>query len=237
MPEKATVHLINLQIKKPIITKADWDECRRRYTTINKYNDSCAMLWYVNNGYLGDATEFNILHIDDIKEKYPDLVPMMKRGDLIENICESGYRSQGIYCFDGTDIVCQDQRHDNYGTPSSSFRLINEFPPGYWDNPKVNDKLEPIHESQFYWHSDHTYSKINVNDYEECEIDDINKIATFTHNKKQYIVKYYSRETVESDMYVRKLSAGEVRHKYNKLCKKLKGIKNGKYHHMLIADY
>lgn len=65
------------------------------------------------------------------------LVNTIKRGDLLENSSESGYRSDGLYIFDVVDgnvQICDlADSPDDYGTIPSKFELITQFPnPYYW---------------------------------------------------------------------------------------------------------
>ena len=70
-----------------------------------------------------------------LEKKHPGITKAMKRGDIIENIDESGYRSQGVYMWDGKRVIHQNHDWDDYGSPSQEFLLLTEFPPGYWDKP------------------------------------------------------------------------------------------------------
>jgi hypothetical protein len=231
---KATVHLVSLDIKKYINTVSDRDYYREQYNRLNKYGDWNMMSPMIDR-VLNSETDFDVLHITDIEDKYPELVPMMKRGDLIENVNESGYRTDGVYCYDGEDIVYLNKRYDDYGDPSSSFQLIKEFPPGYWDNPAINNKFEPTYDSNFYWHCDYAYSTINITEYNDYVINTNNKTITFTHNNKKYIVKYYDKYETYTNLYVRNITADEIR-RCNKTSNKLEGVKNGIYHYVMICD-
>lgn len=59
------------------------------------------------------------------------------RGDIIVNTShpEYGYRSAGMYFFDGTGLIPPDDTYDDYGTVPREFKIVEEFPPGYWDLP------------------------------------------------------------------------------------------------------
>lgn len=106
--------------------------------------------------------------IESLEKTYPGFTALMKRGDIIENIDESDYRSSTIYFFDGVNIIQKDTSTDDYGSPPLEFELITEFPPGYWDQPynsesrlPVNNQFEPG-KSDFYWHSESAWSPINL---------------------------------------------------------------------------
>jgi hypothetical protein len=102
---------------------------------------------------------------DYLNRKYPGITNAMRRGDIIENVTESGYRSQGVYMWDGKKVIEQNTSWDDYGSPSEEFKVVTEFPPGYWDktmgelktqsglNIKKWCRIEA--DSQFYWHSDY----------------------------------------------------------------------------------
>jgi hypothetical protein len=57
------------------------------------------------------------------------------RGDVIVSKFEKnhGYRSCGLYFFDGARLISQCTDYDDYGTVPKKFGIITEFPPGYWD--------------------------------------------------------------------------------------------------------
>jgi len=108
--------------------------------------------------------------IEDIERAYPGFTVGLKRGDILENVDEGDYRSSTIYFYNGTNIIYKETGEcDDYGTPPTEFALITEFPPGYWDQPYnqsrglvINDRFEPGCESDFYWHSDETWSPIDL---------------------------------------------------------------------------
>lgn len=100
----------------------------------------------------------------------------VKRGDFVVDVNNSqyGYRSSGVYFFDGRKLVSQDTDYDDYGTVPGEFMLISEFPPGYWDLPNRgsngggsyevpscrewfygNGSLvpKPCSKIEFYWHT------------------------------------------------------------------------------------
>ena len=214
----ATVHIINLDVK----SEQDKLKIHTNMTRTNKYNDDPTIQWFMQNCYQHDDKDIQIgnkssfsLSIDDIKSHYPNLIPLMKRGDLVENIHESGYRSQGVYCYDGIELVSQEKRYDDYGNPSSNFKLIHEFPPGYWDKCQENNVCEPEHHSQFYWHMDQSFHTINLNDFDySVKITNIKKIYiemsfisvkmryyqfSFTHKSKRYLVLMQHNQNINWD--------------------------------------
>ena len=68
--------------------------------------------------------------VDDIIQKGG------KEGDLVENVAESGYRTQGVYILKTKKnklvISPLDNDHDPYGHVGSEFSLGPDFPVGYW---------------------------------------------------------------------------------------------------------
>lgn len=139
-PTKATVHLVS---GKKIMEVAE----------PGKYEDD-------NKGaYLA-------YEIEDIERAYPGIGDMLKRGDIFEDIDTSGYRSQGVFFFDRQKTIIQGDEYDPYGYPPDEFKLIIEFPPGYWDTDGliINDTFEKypraeaetsgtiVSSPSFYWH-------------------------------------------------------------------------------------
>jgi hypothetical protein len=59
----------------------------------------------------------------------------LRRGDIIVDKSASGYgyRSCGMYFFNGRLMIDQCREYDDYGTLPREFGIITEFPPGYWD--------------------------------------------------------------------------------------------------------
>jgi hypothetical protein len=191
IPNKAIVFLININTDhRKINTEEELNEAYERYKKQNKYNDSIGGEWWLKTFHehvkIGEECDFP-LRINDIKKKYPEMISLMKRGDLIENIHQSGYRSQGVYCFDGEDLVCLNGKIDDYGTPSSSFKLITEFPPGYWDSPTECNIYELEYSSKFYWHDDETWNMINLSDF-------INIKEVVSENHKQFRFEYQDKK-------------------------------------------
>lgn len=96
-----------------------------------------------------------------VKQLYPDFAKHVKRGDIIENIDESGYRSEGVYMVDIVDdkvmIIYLENSADDYGSPSKNFEGISQFPLDYWDYSKItiNNRWVPERKyAESYWHDD-----------------------------------------------------------------------------------
>ena len=99
-----------------------------------------------------------------ITDQHAELWNMMKRGDLIEDISSSGYRSDGRYIVD-TDkdtkdlgimrngLIIKDlyREYDKCGSVYPDMCTITEFPIGYFDNLIVNSYLCGS-DMKSYWH-------------------------------------------------------------------------------------
>ena len=116
--------------------------------------------------------EWGDMVIDDLEKLYPGIIKAMKRGDIIENINESGYRSNGIRFFNGEKIIDQNTTIDDYGSPPIEFKVISEFSVGYWTygpyGSKEDHKAAYVNndfedgESEFYWHCDNPSHAIDL---------------------------------------------------------------------------
>ena len=146
---------------------------------------------------------------DYLNRKYPGITNVMKRGDIIENVTESGYRSQGIYMWDGKKVIEQNTDWDDYGSPSTEFRLITEFPPGYWDQWYGRNEHLPVKkwcridaESQFYWHSNEPPCAMDTDLLKKCPIltkDNVDVYwTTFMHEGKEYKLNISDLEFFQS---------------------------------------
>lgn len=126
--------------------------------------------------------------LDGIRASYLNVV--MIHGDMILDVSNSefGYRSCGLWFYYNTEdfeeIVWQNVAWDDYGSPSYKFKLIREFPPGYWSIPRNPNKLPAwiidhcgyyesgIDGKKFpYWHSDASYSPVSLSDFVECSVE------------------------------------------------------------------
>jgi hypothetical protein len=144
-----------------------------------------------------------IISISELEEKYPDIKEKMMRGDIIENVSKSGYRSQGVYLYDGENVINQYIGYDDYGSVPIEFKAITEFPLHYWDKPyrytyylEINNDYVPNAESEFYWHEDNTLVCIDLSQMDEVkepiqdsEIDSYtDNVIKITHNNVPYIL-------------------------------------------------
>ena len=92
------------------------------------------------------------LHLTDIKDTYPIIYECLKKGDIIENIEVSGSYVDGVYFFDGTNIISSDRSSYVYGLVPVVLVLSNLFYPSYWDNPKfVVDEFLNGSYKKFWW--------------------------------------------------------------------------------------
>lgn len=75
-----------------------------------------------------DIDTDDVITIERIKEKYPNFEQVIKRGDLVENSFESGYRSTGVHCIDlingKFEIIPLDYSYDDYGSVPIVFKGI-----------------------------------------------------------------------------------------------------------------
>jgi hypothetical protein len=149
----------------------------QKQNSVNKRSAVAATIHLVR---LGDISDDDIVPTaKTLEAQYPGIVKAMKRGDIIENTSESGYRSQGVYMWDGKNVIRQNTSWDDYGSPSTEFKIVTEFLPGYWDSAKLScvawDKGA---EQEFYWHSD----------YPPCALDaralGLDKAAILTKKEK-----------------------------------------------------
>lgn len=99
-----------------------------------------------------DDEEGNITKKDLAKIK-----PWLRKGDLLENVSQSGYRSEGVKIYDGKKVIDLGYEIDDYGHPGEEFVVYREFNPLYWNYDSLNcynilvpEKEEP----QSMWHSE-----------------------------------------------------------------------------------
>jgi len=92
------------------------------------------------------------IHITDVKDNYSLIYECLKKGDIIEDIAESGFGADGVYLFDGTNIISTDRSSYVYGLIPDVLVLSNLFYPGYWDDPMfVVDEFLNGSYKKFYW--------------------------------------------------------------------------------------
>lgn len=197
MSNKATVFMVNINNETTINNDEDRLKLWNRYVRYNKgssANGDPIGSWILKNNYQfklikdGESTT-NYITLSDLEAKYKGISEKIKRGDLVENVSESGYRSQGVYCFDGQELIAQETSYDDYGNPSACFKLIKEFPPGYWDDPIPNNDYEDD-ESRFYWHCYVGYSEIDLDEFDHTIVKDDENVTEILidYNGKKYLI-------------------------------------------------
>src|SRR5436853_247835 len=74
-----------------------------------------------------------IMEIQQLIEKtYPDFRSYLRRGDIIQDIYHAGYNDDGIYFYDGTNIIEPLYEILGYGIIPDQFIVFEEFAPDYW---------------------------------------------------------------------------------------------------------
>jgi hypothetical protein len=131
-----------------------------------------------------DRDRDDMITLDDLEEMYPQVKSVVRRGDIIENVDRSGYRSDGVYMIDIINgrkcIVNQNYDYDDYGSPNVQFIGLQEFPLDYWNPMSIYvNSLEPDTDSEFYWHGVNPF--INCVD-ETIYFRDIDNIYDVIHN-------------------------------------------------------
>lgn len=139
---------------------------------------------------------------DYISDQYPDLWKMMKRGDLVEDINESGYKSQGRYIVDiehsqkehvkmircGLIITSLYTEYNDYGTIPLNFYTITEFSLWYFDddNLVVNDTFAKSDNNNFtsYWYCHPACTPISL-DHKRLKLDQLTNNNIFTKTDKE----------------------------------------------------
>lgn len=111
-------------------------------------------------------------------------IDIVKRGDIVENTNESGYRTQGVYFVDevgeNISIISPYDEYDDYGTVPVVFHAISEFPLDYWEWDQ--DKYE------FYWHSEPSPAFYPTDfDLKEKGVVDNSKCFYFKHEDVSYL--------------------------------------------------
>jgi len=190
-------HILQLEVeeKVPRTPALTWEQEYRKQKEEAKYKDKATIHLISGRKIFGEEYDENEdLHykpipIDLIEKTYPGITKTMKRGDIIENIDESGYRSNGVFFFDGKKVIGQYYELDDYGSPPQTFYLITEFPPSYWDQDygervlKVNDAFQEG-KSVFAWHSpEGTFSPLDLEKLPEI-------LEKIKHDMKQVTITY-----------------------------------------------
>lgn len=141
-----------------------------------------------------------------ITDQHIELWRMMKRGDLIEDLNQSGYRSNGRYFVDenknnsidiiryGLIVKDLDVGFDKCRVLPNIINTITDFPPGYFDdiNLIVNDHICPGEKSKSNWRFDHCEIYL---DTKKLKLNKLNKDDNIFHSTKKILgtefVKHY----------------------------------------------
>jgi len=166
-------------------------------------------------GHVIAYDDIESLDIHDLDAVFPGIANNLKRGDLISNSDDSGYRAQGVSIFDGETANELSSVYDDYVHIPEDYCIITEFPPGYWD-PKgfdehhticyyTNSTGNPV-ESDFYWHCDPEMELINI---KILGIEDAYKKAFeyLTNSGK-------SKDSRNSDVNLIECTYGDKTHRY-----------------------
>ncbi len=81
---------------------------------------------------------------EQLDNSYPGFTTKLRSGDILENVEDSGYRSEGIYMWNGTDVIRQNTEYDDYGSPAKEFKVITQFPPNYWGKDLIHRDMSII---------------------------------------------------------------------------------------------
>jgi hypothetical protein len=124
-----------------------------------------------------------IFVVDD-EDKLPSKIKkIIKRGDIVENNEESGYRTSGVYIWDGKKSISLSTTPDDYGTIPIEFRVISEFPIDYWHTFQSPISQLSKNTSQFDWHNNYVpVSKNILNISDKCKP----KTAIFKNKSHHY---------------------------------------------------
>jgi hypothetical protein len=88
-------------------------------------------------------------------EDFATLKPHLRRGDLLEDVNQSGYRSEGLYIYNGKTVEHLDDTLDDYGCIGPKYLIYKEFNPHYWhtETMNVNNILVPdVDHASAGWH-------------------------------------------------------------------------------------
>lgn len=159
----ATIYLVSLVAIKECV----YDRWNVREDSEDSFSEDFGEI----DGVSYNQFELYNVKIEMIEKTYPGILDRLDRGDIIEFIEKSGYRSQGILFFDGEKLIHQCTDYDDYGTPPIEFEILTEFPPDYYKKSfrekelsmkVVKDYVGPKHNTEFYWHSDYCMMPLNI---------------------------------------------------------------------------
>jgi len=211
MSKHTTVFYVIMPYNIVIETEDDLKKYGRRYEEIyeKKYNEKCKKV------KIGDEIK-NYFTLSDLEDKYYGISSKLKRGDLVLNLNLQDDLTDSLFCFDGKRLIDLDRFYSKNGNPSETFKLIKEFPPGYWDELHINSEYEehPLEIfrmnpngtalAHMFWHETNgkAYSKIDISEFGYKVVKDTDYVTewAFTYRDKKYIV--ISNDFEYPEMYV-----------------------------------
>lgn len=146
------------------------------------------------------SKSYEIFNIEELYSNYLDKILDhlyqinidLVRGDLILTI-NSDYRNEGVYIFDGCQIVSLDYKLDDYGALPKEFKVINfNTPIDYW----FDGKIRGIRHNGIIWFDSTSVRDQLIKNIKVEEIGEYgNKITeeistTFIYNNVKYTILY-----------------------------------------------
>jgi hypothetical protein len=145
------------------------------------------------------------LNLHDLESFFPTMSEDIKRGDLISNADESGYRASGVYIFDGHEVQPLSINLDEHGHIPPEFCIITEFTPGFWHANGFDDRcmryigIDENTKPDLYWHSEPEIEFINLKklgiekQFREIndnwgDLEDASHIIDFMWHGKRYLL-------------------------------------------------
>ena len=211
MSKHATVFYVDMPIYILIETEDDLKKYGRRYEKKyeKKYDKKCKKV------KIGDEIQYYFT-LSDLEDKYDGISSNLKRGDFVLNLNFLDDLNDSLFCFDGKCLIDLDRFYSENGNPSETFKLIKEFPPGYWDELHVNSEYEehPLEIwnmspngsalAQMFWNETNgkAYSKIDISEFGYKVVKDTDYVTewAFSYRGKKYIV--ISNDFEYPEMYV-----------------------------------
>jgi hypothetical protein len=95
------------------------------------------------------------IHVGINDADFAVLKPHLRRGDLLEDVDASGYRSQGVYMYNGERVTHLDNSLDDYGCIGPEYVIYKDFNPHHWhtETMNVNNILVPdVDHASSGWH-------------------------------------------------------------------------------------
>ena len=137
----------------------NWDMWTSLHFIMTEKKAEYATIHLFDSGKFSDKTDENEDGEVDLAVINSNVLNILKcqlrRGDLLEDIAQSGYRSQGLYIYNGEQITQIAYSLDDYGCIGREYVVYREFGPMHWSfgEMSVNDQLCPGESSAACWHS------------------------------------------------------------------------------------